>query len=160
MDKELKKFEKLFIAKTKSILPEIKKFEDKELEKIIPFSHTMYTFPNVRPLMFINSLGHKYTPKRAYIFIHTDINPNGIASTGRIGRTWAIDFEVKGNYKPYRCRRIEEDAQIFKFYSYNESPEEVIKSFIAWYNTAMTNDYNFKRFMTGEKILDKKGKRC
>ena len=159
MNKEQKKFEELFITKTKDILPGIKKFEDKELEKITPFSHTMYTFTNVCPLMFINSLGHKYTPKRAYIFIHTDINPNGIDSTGRIGRTWTIDFEVKGNYKPYRCRRIEENALVYKFYSYSEDPEEVIKSFIAWYNTAMTNDYNFKRFMTGDKILDKKGKR-
>ena len=68
---------------------------------------------------------------RAYLYLSTDINPNGIDSTGRIGRTWTIDFDVIADTRYYRCRRINQGDQFFGKYFYAESSAKVIEKFLA-----------------------------
>jgi len=68
------------------------------------------------------------------IFISTEINSNGIDSTGRIGRTWVISFETSAPVRYYRCKRIW-GCTLSKFYSYAESPSKMIKEFVTWYKS-------------------------
>ena len=80
-----------------------------------------------------NAKKYRIRPISANIFIDTDINPNGIDSSGRIGRTWAINFTINCNVRRYRCKN-EEPYGYIHFYTYAESEQEVIDKFTAWYD--------------------------
>ena len=134
--KERAKFEKEFEKVISPILP-IVKFEDEE--PLFDFSSTLYTIDMVKTPFRHKVFGHSgkdaVSNIACYIFIGTKINPNGIDSTGRKGRTWTIDFAIKGDVRPYRCRNVATDVEIKKFYQYAESAEEVINMFIDFINS-------------------------
>ena len=130
------KFEGEFEKAISPLLP-IVKFEDEE--PLFDFSSTLYTIDMVKTPFRHKVFGHSgkdaVSNIACYIFIGTKINPNGIDSTGRKGRTWTIDFAIKGDVRPYRCRTVATDVEIKKFYQYAESAEEVINMFIDFINS-------------------------
>ena len=87
----------------------------------------------IRNGVYRNTKKDRIKPTSANIFISTDINPNGIDSSGRIGRTWSVNFTINGDVRRYRCKS-EESYGYIHFYAYAESEEEVIDRFIAWYD--------------------------
>lgn len=133
--KERDKFEKLFEAAIRPLLP-IKEFVDDDFTE--GFTHTMYTIDmnkeSFRTKIWGQSGKDLVKDLQCYIFISTGINPNGIDSTGRIGRTWTINFELKGNARLYRRRRFDE-VILKHFYEYAESPEAVIGKFVEFLNS-------------------------
>ena len=129
--KERAKFEEAFEKAISPLLP-IVKFKDEE--PLFDFSNTLYTIDMVKT-PFRHSGKDMVSNLTCNIFIGTQINPNGIDSTGRKGRTWTINFAIKGDVRPYRCRTIATDVEIKKFYQYAESAEDVIKMFIDFINS-------------------------
>src|SRR5574343_743927 len=88
------KFEKEFEKAISPILP-IVKFKDEE--PLFDFSSTLYTIDMVKtPFRHKKVFGYSgddlVSNLTCHIFISTEINPNGIDSTGRKGRTWTINF--------------------------------------------------------------------
>lgn len=75
-----------------------------------------------------------------YIFISTNINPNGIDSTGRIGRTWDISFEAKGSVRAFKTKTWYRDSPLAKFYGYAESKEEILARFEQWYKISCPHE--------------------
>ena len=133
--KERDKFEKLFEAAIRPLLP-IKEFEDDDFTE--GFTNTMYTIDmskeSFRTKVWGQSGKDLVSNLRCYIFISTEINPSGIDSTGRIGRTWTINLELKGDARLYRSRRFDE-VILKHFYEYAESPEAVIGKFVEFINS-------------------------
>lgn len=126
-------FAKMFAKAVKPYLPTMKEYDrgtPKELENIV--WSIMYTVEGIDKSERKDASKNTWWPTGAYIFIGTDINPNGIDSTHRIARTWNISFEIKGTLRQYRCRNVHPDSTSRKFYNYAESPEEVIDAFIRW----------------------------
>ena len=134
--KERAEFEGAFEKAISPLLP-IVKFKDEE--PLFDFSNTLYIIDIVKTQFHHKVFGHSgkdmVSNLTCNIFIGTQINPNGIDSTGRKGRTWTINFTIKGNVRPYRCRTIATDVEIKKFYQYAESAEDVIKMFIDFINS-------------------------
>ena len=133
--KERDKFEKLFEVSVLPLLP-FEKFVDEEDRT--DFSNTMYTIDmnkeSFRTKIWGQSGKDLVSNLRCYIFISTEINPSGIDSTGRIGRTWTINLELKGDARLYRSRRFDE-VILKHFYEYAESPEAVIGKFVEFINS-------------------------
>ena len=134
--KERAKFEKAFEKEVLDIFPFVK-FTEKESD--IDFSQTMYTMDMTTEPFRTKVRGEsgmdRVSNLRCHVFIGTDVNPNGIDSTGRIGRTWTINFTLKGDVRLYKCRRIMNDTTIRKFYQYAESSEALIKEFVDYLNS-------------------------
>jgi len=65
---------------------------------------------------------------KPFIHISTQINPNGIDSTGKIGRTFTIKFELKCKEKAKFQREFSEGIYM-KFYDYSENMNEVLDKF-------------------------------
>ena len=152
-EREKAKFVKLFEAEMKDMLPTMKMFKDDTLG--IPCRHVMYSIENV--------LSHTYRDdkktlwfdhgNRAYLFIGTEINPNGIDSSGRIGRTWDISFDVDGTCRYYRRKRIDKGVRMFHFYGYAESPEGIIEKFRFWLQNMARGSDHFRRIIP--VVMDK-----
>lgn len=133
--KERDKFKKLFEAAINPLLP-IKEFVDDDFTE--GFIQTMYAIDvskeSFRTKVWGQSGKDLVKDLRCYIFISTGINPNGIDSTGRIGRTWTINLELKGNARLYRRRSFDE-VILKHFYGYAEAAEAIIGKFVEFLNS-------------------------
>ena len=128
----LNSFKKAFEKEMKGII-EMEAFNDTEIDRD---DTQMYCLTlTTREL----KLGNEFHSKdlRGNIFIGTNVNPNGIDSTGRIGRTWVINLEIKGQVRRYRCRNWHDDT-IAKYYDYAESEHVAIDLFKIWLDREMT----------------------
>jgi hypothetical protein len=72
-----------------------------------------------------------------YIWLSSDINPNGITSKDDIGRTYNIHIEFKGRIR-IGLRSWDNNGCFIKCYEYGRTIEEVIEKFQIWYDIACT----------------------
>lgn len=134
-------FVDMFVKAVKPYLPTIQIYNCDAPKGIDYFQHVMITIEHIDKSEIRDGEKNTWWPVIACIFIGTDINPNGIDSTGRIGRTWNISFEIKGSCRRYRHKRIERDVQVVKYYEYTEDPIEGIERFISWIKQKAGNTF-------------------
>lgn len=141
MDKDLlSKFMTKFEKSMKNVIPTLQMYNDEKGDSdYIVRPSQMYTvrmnkdpFIRARDKARISNLC-------GYIFISTEINPNGIDDSGRIGRTWTIHLKVSGTIRFYRHRIIIEGG-VFNIYEYAESEQEVIDKFITEFKSLKDGD--------------------
>ena len=128
----LQEFKSEFTQAVKDLLP-LHIHYQKPHEKPVVHPTQMY-YVNMDPTPFRYTINKDLVKDlHANVFISTDINPNGIDSTGRIGRTWDIDFDTHAVVRDYRCRRTH-DITHHNFYGYAESSSEIIEKFLVWFS--------------------------
>jgi hypothetical protein len=66
--------------------------------------------------------------KQPFVHIATQINPNGIDSSGKIGRTFTIKFELMCHHKEKYQRQFNEKVCV-KFYDYSKNMDELLDRF-------------------------------
>lgn len=114
------------------VLPDFKRFtkliRDFDFIKIVNGDTVMYTKDISDKTPYRDGNKNLITPESQYCFLQSGINRNGVDSTGRIARTYSIDYYLSADIKPYRCQRTCE-TQINKIYIYAESIEEVVRKF-------------------------------
>ena len=66
--------------------------------------------------------------KQPFIHIATQINPNGIDSSGRVGRTFTIKLELTCKHKAKYQRQFNETVYA-KFYDYSENMDDLLDKF-------------------------------
>lgn len=75
---------------------------------------------------------------QAMIFLTTDINPNGISSGDDIGRTYTINYELKGKVvNVVNGEEFQEDTVVRKFYSFERTIDEVLEKFKKFVDTEL-----------------------
>lgn len=131
---ERAKLEKAFIEQVSLMLPTMKKFNDDDaLDNLFEFAHVMFTVEmDKKQFRMLAHSKDSIKDMSCTMFIGTDINPNGIDSTGRIGRTYDVSFEVKGTVRKYRCKNWYQDCTIVKYYGYAETIQELMGKFIVF----------------------------
>lgn len=65
------------------------------------------------------------------VFLHTDVNPNGVTGPEDIVRTYDIGIEIKGRVRRYRCKRFN-DETVWKKYNYSRTIPEIINMTREW----------------------------
>jgi hypothetical protein len=96
--------------------------------------------------MFIEEFSPGYFSN---IFLTSDINTNGIDSSGRIAKTFSINYEFNEKIKGKRVR--------LKFYDYAESISEILKKFERWVQTreytSVINTYQLEQSKLKKMII-------
>lgn len=72
---------------------------------------------------------------RGYIFVDSDINPNGITSKDDIARTYVIHFKVRCSFRAYKCKNWCDDYDISSIYTWGRTMEEVFQKFESDFKT-------------------------
>jgi hypothetical protein len=90
---------------------------------------------DIAPAYSIRKEGDKPLPGEFHgmLWLSTEVNPNGITGPKDKGRTYTIDYELKGDKKVTQ-RTWESNATILKFHCYGRTPEEAYDKFGKWVN--------------------------
>lgn len=91
------------------------------------FTSTMFSFEMKRD--FRDDCKNLINNARGYIFVHSDINLNGITDKNDNGRFYVIHFKVICSFRRYRCKNWYENHGISSIYSYGRNIEDAFKMF-------------------------------
>jgi hypothetical protein len=138
--KTAKEFRELFVKKFGKLIPAFSLYEDVKFRGYLKYGANAIYLSEIAIPEMSEKVGKKVGLLCGRIggmlWLTSEINPNGITGKNDIGRTFTIQFELKGLM---RCtQRRWEDGCFIKFYGYARSMPSIFKQFRAW----IKNDFS------------------